>query len=282
MPPKSSKTKNYGGLNLVKLAADVRAVQHELALYKKEVSRREQELEEKLSQHKQKLEEELSPHKQKHEEEPSPHKQKHEEERLNQKKILKKHQEELSWNTNVLSYLTVSSKEYMQVRNRFISVFKRDKLHTMESSDYKIITNGNIAADNGDAFADAALYTSLNQRSDGDTFMTLYGLHPELVSSMSKYRVFKSIGILWLTCSEPTSPALKALNIHASIISSQTKVATERFYESFTHFIKLLKDYGYKQNLLKTEQSCDLVDAYMAFLQYAESEVSKVSKVKQD
>ena len=71
---------------------------------------------------------------------------------------------------------------------------------------------------------------------------------------------------------------MRTLNIHASIISSQTKVATELFYKSFTHFIQLLKNYGYEQNLLKTGQSCDLVDAYSTFLQYAESEVSKVEQ----
>jgi len=111
---------------------------------------------------------------------------------LHQEKILKKHEEEISRQKKQLSHLAVSSKEYMQVRNRFISVFKHDKLQIKENSDDKIITDGNIAAHKGDAFADATLYTSLNKRFDRDTFETLYGLNPKLVSSMSKYRVFSS------------------------------------------------------------------------------------------
>jgi len=151
---------NHGGLNLAKLALDVQAVKDELASQKKKHLHQEKIL------------------------------KRHEEKHLHQEKILKRHEKEISRQKKQLSHLTVSSKEYMQVRNLFISVFKRDKLHTIESSDLKIITDGNIAADNGDAFADAALYTSLNQRSDRDTFVTLYGLRPELVSRMSKYRVF--------------------------------------------------------------------------------------------
>jgi len=75
---------------------------------------------------------------------------------------------------------------------------------------------------------------------------------------------------------------MRTLNIHASIISSQTKVATELFYKSFTHFIQLLKNYGYEQSLLQTGKSNTLVDAYSKFLQHATSEVSEIVEVTQD
>jgi len=87
--------------------------------------------------------------------------------------------------SNRLLAVTSLQNEYSQVRNRFISVFKRDKLSTVNRYDYKIIDDGNIVAHEGDAFADAALYPSLHQRSDRDTFVKLYGLSPEVVSRMS-------------------------------------------------------------------------------------------------
>jgi len=75
---------------------------------------------------------------------------------------------------------------------------------------------------------------------------------------------------------------MTALNLHASIISSQTKVATEIFYDSFAHFIQLLQGFGYAESLLKAGKSNALVDAYNKFLQYANSEVSEIVKVTQD
>jgi len=77
---------------------------------------------------------------------------------------------------------TALQNEYSQVRNRFISVFKRDKLNAANKSDYKIIDKGNMPAHGADALADAELYTSLNLRSDTATFEILYGLHPDRVS----------------------------------------------------------------------------------------------------
>jgi len=79
---------------------------------------------------------------------------------------------------------TALQNEYSQVRNRFISVFKRDKLNAANKSDYKIIDKGNMPAHGADALADAELYTSLNLRSDTATFVILYGLHPERVSGI--------------------------------------------------------------------------------------------------
>ncbi|PWW72484.1 hypothetical protein C7212DRAFT_348103 [Tuber magnatum] len=57
-----------------------------------------------------------------------------------------------------LSTLTLALREYRQVRERFISTFKRDKLKNDTKTDRKIIQGGNITAHGGDAAADALLY----------------------------------------------------------------------------------------------------------------------------
>ena len=136
---------NHGGLNLAQLALDVRAVNDELTSQKAKFEDKFTGLETKCTG-------------------------------------LETKCDALS---NRLLAVTSLQNEYSQVRNRFISVFKRDKLSTVNRYDYKIIDDGNIVAHEGDAFADAALYPSLHQRSDRDTFVKLYGLSPEVVSRMS-------------------------------------------------------------------------------------------------
>jgi len=86
------------------------------------------------------------------------------------------------FNANRRLASTAMQSEYSQVRNRFISVFKRDKLKAANKLDYKIIDKGNMPPHGADALTDAELYTSLDLRSDTATFEILYGLHPERVS----------------------------------------------------------------------------------------------------
>ena len=122
---------------------------------------------------------------------------KHEDEMALQKEELsrqnKKHEDKNTRLTTKVLSLAVSSKDHMQVRNRFISTFKRDKLKTANPSDYEIIWEGNLAAHGGDAILDAALYISLNKRSDIDTFEKLYGLTPVQVSRISEHQLSPSL-----------------------------------------------------------------------------------------
>ena len=124
---------NHGGLNLARVSAEVRAVKDEIASQKdeflKKLSRQEDEFLKKLS----------------------------------------RQEEDIIQLTNKVLGLTGLSKEYMQVRDRFISTFKR-KLKTADPTDYTIIKEGNIAAHDGHAIVDASLYTSLKKRTDTDTF----------------------------------------------------------------------------------------------------------------
>jgi len=79
------------------------------------------------------------------------------------------------------------------MRNQFISTFKRDKLHTTSPLDYLIIWEGSLATHGSDAILDAALNTSLKQRSNIDIFEKLYGLTPAQVSEIGEHQLSPSI-----------------------------------------------------------------------------------------
>jgi len=98
--------------------------------------------------------------------------------------------------------------------------------------------------------------------------------YQERVSTYSSH----PLKLLPLTCSEHTGSIITALNIHARIISSPTKVATKKFYDSFSHFINLLKQFDYDESYLELWKSNILKTAYVAFLDCSKSEVHKVEQ----
>lgn len=149
--------KHFVGRFLARRAAEVRAVKDELASLKDEIA----SLEDEISQYLKKHDDEIS-------------------------QYLKQHDDEITQLKDRVYNLEVSSKKYMQLRNRYISTFKRDKLCTSTSTDHAIIRNGSQVTHVPNAITDAALYTSLNQRSDTVTFEKLYGLDPAQVSRMSE------------------------------------------------------------------------------------------------
>ncbi|KAG0640065.1 hypothetical protein HOY80DRAFT_1071173 [Tuber brumale] len=59
---------------------------------------------------------------------------------------------------------TIALEEQEKLRNRFISTFKRDKLHSDTPADRGTIREGNESAHGGDAISDAQLYTSVPKR----------------------------------------------------------------------------------------------------------------------
>lgn len=64
---------------------------------------------------------------------------------------------------------------HTEIRNRFLSVFRRDILRNETARDRAIINASEHAARYGHAVADAALYEK-NVRFDGTTYRELYGL----------------------------------------------------------------------------------------------------------
>ena len=83
--------------------------------------------------------------------------------------------------------LKISSKEYRQVRSRFISTFKRDILKNADPLDMKIIREVNQTVHGGDAVVDAMLYKSQDKRRDPSAYRKLYGLDPLRVPTISEF-----------------------------------------------------------------------------------------------
>ena len=82
--------------------------------------------------------------------------------------------------------LTAFPSAYHHTRNQFLSTFKKDKLGRATSDDWRIIAQGNVKAEGGDAATDALLYEGPNGRRDFTTFEGLYGLHPAVVRNISE------------------------------------------------------------------------------------------------
>ena len=82
--------------------------------------------------------------------------------------------------------LELLSTEYRKSRIQFIDTSKRNNLDASDDdSDGKIIREGYMAAEEGNALADAALYT-LKERSDVTIFEELYELEPLQVLRISE------------------------------------------------------------------------------------------------
>ena len=82
--------------------------------------------------------------------------------------------------------LTAFPSAYHHTRNRFLSTFKKDKLGRATVDDWRIIAQGNVKAEGGDAATDALLYEGTMTRKDFTTFERLYGLHPAIVRNISE------------------------------------------------------------------------------------------------
>ena len=100
----------------------------------------------------------------------------------------------------------------------------------------------------GDAAVDADLYSGLQGRKDFEVYESLYGLAPQVVSSIGNYSAIpeKLNQIPRLSDSEHKG-TLCALNIHPRVIASKYQTGTKRFYELFKTFIKVFRDSGYDQ-----------------------------------
>jgi transposase len=72
-----------------------------------------------------------------------------------------------------VNVLTLSSKGYMKIRGQVIEVYRRDVLSAVDSSGLTKISQGNIAAHEGDAISDAQLYIS-GRRFDENVLVMAY------------------------------------------------------------------------------------------------------------
>lgn len=88
---------------------------------------------------------------------------------------------------NQVHDLQKSVDGFRDLRNRFISNFKRDKLRNITDTDIQRIISGNQCAHSGNCKRDAELYEPPNARRDFDVYVALYGLNPFIVRSISKF-----------------------------------------------------------------------------------------------
>ena len=89
--------------------------------------------------------------------------------------------------TDYVSILRLAGPDYKRVRNRFLTVYKRDGLkETLTPSDVDVIQQGNVTAHSGDVTIDALLYDGTEGRRDSYVFQALYGLHPTEAKLISK------------------------------------------------------------------------------------------------
>ena len=95
---------------------------------------------------------------------------------------------ELKYNSKEerLRTLLDSNKSYPLMRDRYISIYRRDRLHNDTKKDRRIIAEGNTTVHGGDLVSDASLYlaTSTRRRNDPSVFKKLYGVHPNVVDKI--------------------------------------------------------------------------------------------------
>jgi hypothetical protein len=88
--------------------------------------------------------------------------------------------------------LESSTVPVTDIRNRFLSVYKRDNIgrEFLTENDRKCIETGNQTAHGGNARMDSSLYHSQSGkppiRTDIETFVKLYGVHPGIVPLTGK------------------------------------------------------------------------------------------------
>ncbi|KAG0129175.1 hypothetical protein HOY82DRAFT_521783 [Tuber indicum] len=159
-----------------------------------------------------------------------------------------------------VSIITLSQDSYQHRRNYFLSMFKRDNLCSMNETDRKILAEGNLFAEGGDAVVDSMLYyTGSGGRRDVKTFETLYGLLPETVQRISH------------------TETLEVLNMHAGVLSSNYKSGSATFYRLFEDFLKQFKEWGmgYEVDYLMGTPT-PVTGAYWAFVKCSSTDVARV------
>jgi hypothetical protein len=83
---------------------------------------------------------------------------------------------------NRIDNLEEGSTTLRAMRDRFLSIYKRDKLlRPLNDYDCDCISAGHVIAHGGNAKYDATLYDS--GRTDYSVYIELYGLHPTVVST---------------------------------------------------------------------------------------------------
>jgi hypothetical protein len=88
-----------------------------------------------------------------------------------------------------IEVLEKSSSTLSEMRNRFLTFYKRDKMRKeLDASDESFIAAGNATAHGGNAKYDAKLYDG--GRKDYHVYTKIYGLHPAVVSTRKSTNLY--------------------------------------------------------------------------------------------
>lgn len=98
----------------------------------------------------------------------------------NVRKELESHKRQLEFLNPRMDTLRQLSEGYLDNRRRFFDIYRRYIKHPKEKKSTKAIRDGNAAAHDGDAVADAFLF-ECDKRTDRTTFRELYGLDADQV-----------------------------------------------------------------------------------------------------
>ena len=91
---------------------------------------------------------------------------------------------------NLVEMLQQGNTTLMEMRNRFLSVFKRDKTTSqLDTLDRGWISSGNVIAHAGSSKFDSTLYNKKG-RQDIGVYKQLYGLHPAIVATSKLTKLY--------------------------------------------------------------------------------------------
>lgn len=122
-----------------------------------------------------------------------------------------------------IDVLEEGSTTMREMRDRFLSTYKRDKLlKQLNDYDLDCISAGNRTAHGGNAKYDATLYSS--GRTDYSVYIDLYGLHPAVVSTIRD------------------KATIQVLDQNATDTSSKYKEVTEAYKQTFQDFLRALEE----------------------------------------
>lgn len=120
-----------------------------------------------------------------------------------------------------IEVLEKSSSTLSEMRNRFLTFYKRDKMRKeLDASDEAFIAAGNATAHGGNAKYDAKLYDG--GRKDYNVYTKIYGLHPAVVSTLHD------------------ETTILVLDQYASDTSSRFKEVTAAYEQAFQDFLRAL------------------------------------------
>ncbi|KAK2759774.1 hypothetical protein FQN54_002508 [Arachnomyces sp. PD_36] len=144
-----------------------------------------------------------------------------------------------------------SDEGYRAIRSRFIETYRRGR---NLSSNREIIQQGNIVAHEGDAIADASLYTcETNPRDDPYIMVFIYGIPPESILLLNDRGQARTIA---------------AINEHATLEADIDCIipVPNTLKAAFRNFCSVVKDEAKSSNLTKEEPSKEWTTTYNVYM----------------